>query len=157
MGAMDSRRPSLLDAAASPRALHGGPRRGLVARSGREGAVEIVRHLNGPVEVKVSGLIDAAERRIRQWQGVAASLFLIMVVGAALAIVVVALRWDYERGRAMQVLQTDLQMARARERCWEALVRFSPRNSDDVITPAKRDGWIARCTSAELDRVNAKR
>ena len=157
MGAMDSRQPSLLDAAPPPRALHGRPRRGLVARPGRDGAVEIVRHVNGPVEVKVSGLIDGAERRIRQWQGVAASLFLIMVVGAALAIVVVALRWDYERGRAMQVLQTDLQMARARERCWEALARFTPRTADDVITPAKRDGWVARCTSAELDRVNAKR
>lgn len=157
MGAMDSRQPSLLDAAPPPRALHGRPRRGLVARPGRDGAVEILRHVNGPVEVKVSGLIDGAERRIRQWQGVAASLFLIMVVGAALAIVVVALRWDYERGRAMQVLQTDLQMARARERCWEALARFTPRTADDVITPAKRDGWVARCTSAELDRVNAKR
>ena len=157
MGAMDSRQPSLLDAAPPPRALHGRPRRGLVTRPGRDGAVEIVRHVNGPVEVKVSGLIDGAERRIRQWQGVAASLFLIMVVGAALAIVVVALRWDYERGRAMQVLQTDLQMARARERCWEALARFTPRTADDVITPAKRDGWVARCTSAELDRVNAKR
>jgi hypothetical protein len=119
--------------------------------------VEIVRHVNGPVEVKVSGLVDGAERRIRQWQGVAASLFLIMVVGAALAIVVVALRWDYERGRAVQVLQTDLQMARVRERCWEALARFTPRTADDVVTPAKRDGWVARCTSVELDRVNAKR
>ena len=109
------------------------------------------------MEVRVSGLIDAAERRIRQWQGVAASLFLIMVVGAALAIVVVALRWDYERGRAVQVLQTDLQMARARERCWEALARFTPRTADDVVTPAKRDAWVARCTSAELERVNPKR
>ncbi|HEX7216604.1 MAG TPA: hypothetical protein VF578_20495 [Methylomirabilota bacterium] len=156
MAGMDSRQTSLLDAG-PPRALHGRPRRGLVARPARGGEVEIVRHVNGPVEVKVSGLVDGAERRIRQWQGVAASLFLIMVVGAALAIVVVALRWDYERGRAMQVLQTDLRMARARERCWEALARFTPRTADDVVTPAKRDGWVARCTSAELDRVNAKR
>ena len=155
MAAMDSRQP-LLGAGAPTRALHGRPRRGLVARPGRTG-VEIVRHINGPVEVKVSGLIDGAERRIRQWQGVAASLFLIMVLGAALAIVVVALRWDYERGRALQVLQADLQMARARERCWEALARFSPRSAEDVITPAKRDGWVARCTSAELERLNAKR
>ena len=115
MAAIDSRQVSLLDAGPPSRALLGRPRRGLVARPAPGGAVEIVRHVNGPVEVKVSGLVDGAERRIRQWQGVAASLFLIMVVGAALAIVVVALRWDYERGRAMQVLQTDLQMARARE------------------------------------------
>jgi hypothetical protein len=157
MAAMDSRQVSLLDAGPPSRTLLGRPRRGLVARPTPGGAVEIVRHVNGPVEVKVSGLVDGAERRIRQWQGVAASLFLIMVVGAALAIVVVALRWDYERGRAMQLLQTDLQMARARERCWEALARFTPRTADDVVTPAKRDGWVARCTSVELDRVNAKR
>jgi hypothetical protein len=119
-------------------------------------AVEIVRHANGPVEVKVSGLVETAERRIRQWQGVAASLFLIMVVGAALAIVVVALRWDYERGRAVAVLQADLQMARARERCWEALARYTPRGADDVVTPARRDAWVARCLSTELQRVNQR-
>jgi hypothetical protein len=119
--------------------------------------VEIVRHADGPVEVKVSGLVDTAERRIRQWQGVAAALFLIMVVGAALAVVVVALRWDYERGRSVQVLQADLQMARVRERCWEALARYTPRAAEDVITPAKRDAWVARCLSAELGRVNGKR
>ena len=156
MAAMESRQASLREAGLAPRALHGRPRRGLIERPGSS-AVEIVRHADGPVEVRVSGLIDSAERRIRQWQGVAASLFLIMVVGAALAIVVVALRWDYERGRAMQVLQTDLQMARARERCWEALARFTPRTADDVITPAKRDGWVARCTGAELERVNPRR
>jgi len=120
-------------------------------------AVEIVRHPDGPVEVKVSGLVDGAERRIRQWQGVAAALFLIMVVGAALSFVVIALRWDYERARTMQMLQADLQMARARERCWETLARFIPRSAEDVIPPGKRDGWVARCTSAELERVNAKR
>jgi hypothetical protein len=107
--------------------------------------------------VKVSGLVDTAERRIRQWQGVAASLFLVMVVGASLAVVVVALRWDFERARTVQVLQADLQMARARERCWEALARFSPRGADDVIIPAKRDGWVARCLATELQRVNVKR
>jgi hypothetical protein len=127
----------------------------LLARPGRA-AVEIVRHANGPLEVKVSGLVDTAERRIRQWQGVAASLFLIMVVGAALAVVVVALRWDYERGRSVQVLQADLQMARAREKCWEALARSTPRAAEDVITPAKRDGWVARCLSTELGRVNGR-
>ena len=151
MKAMDSRQPSLLEAPA-PRARPGR----LVPRSPR-GAVEIVRHVNGPLEVKVSGLVNSAERRIRQWQGVAAMLFIIMVVGAALAVVVVALRWDYERGRAVAVLQADLDIARARERCWEALARYTPRAADDVITPARRDGWVARCLTAELGRVNAKK
>lgn len=156
MRAMDSRQPSLLDAPAPARSSRPGPSRGPLARA-RPGAVEIVRHANGPVEVKVSGLVDTAERRIRQWQGVAASLFLVMVVGASLAVVVVALRWDFERARTVQVLQADLQMARARERCWEALARFSPRGADDVIIPAKRDGWVARCLATELQRVNVKR
>ena len=156
MRVMDSRQPSLLDPVAPARPSRPRPSSGLLARPSRA-AAEILRHATGPVEVKVSGLVDTAERRIRQWQGVAASLFLVMVVGAALAVVVVALRWDYERGRAVQVLQADLQMARARERCWEALARYTPRGTDDVVTPARRDAWVARCLSTELQRVNAKR
>ena len=132
MKAMDSRQPSLLEGRA--RARGAGPPSRLLPRSPR-GAVEIVRHVNGPVEVKVSGLVDSAERRIRQWQGVAAMLFIVMVVGAALAVVVVALRWDYERGRAVAVLQADLEIARARERCWEALVRYTPRGPTTSSRP----------------------
>lgn len=156
MRAMDSRQSSLLEGPAPLRAPRSRPSRGLLAGSPR-GAVEIVRHANGPVEVKVSGLVDSAERRIRQWQGVAAILFILMVVGAALAVVVVALRWDFERGRAVRVLQADLEIARARERCWEALARYTPRGTDDVITPARRDGWIARCLTTELGRVSTRK
>ena len=156
MRAMDSRQPSLLDAAAPPRPARSRPPSALLPRP-QNRAVEIVRHAGGSVEVKISGLVDAAERRIRQWQGVAAVLFLIMVVGAALAVVVVAVRWDVERSRTVRVLQTDLQMAQARERCWEALARFTPRTTDDVIAPGKRDAWVARCLNTELSRVNAKR
>ena len=156
MGAIDSRQPSLLDAAAPTRPARSRSAAPLLPRSRRR-AVEIIRHAGGPVEVKISGLVDAAERRIRQWQGVAAFLFLLMVVGAALAVVVVAVRWDIERSRTVRVLQADLQMAQARERCWEALARFTPRTADDVVAPAKRDAWVARCLTSELTRVNTKR
>jgi MOSC domain-containing protein YiiM len=57
----------------------------------------------------------------------------------------------------VRVLQADLEVARARERCWEALARYTPRAADDVITPARRDGWIARCLTAELGRVSARK
>lgn len=156
MSAMDSRQPSLLDAAAPARPARSRPPSPLLTRP-QHRAVEIVRHAGGSVEVKISGLVDAAERRIRQWQGVAAVLFLIMVVGAALAVVVVAVRWDVERSRTVRVLQADLQMAQARERCWEALARFTPRTTDDMVAPGKRDAWVARCLTTELTRVNAKR
>jgi len=135
MSAMDSRQPSLLDATAATRPARSRPPSPLLPR---RGAVEVVRHAGGSVEVKISGL-------------------LIMVVGAALAVVVVAVRWDIERSRTVRVLQADLQMAQARERCWEALARFTPRTTDDVIAPGKRDAWVARCLSTELTRVNAKR
>ena len=156
MGAIDSRQPSLLDAAAPTRPASAHSASALLPRTRRR-EVEIIRHAGGPVEVKISGLVDAAERRIRQWQGVAAFLFLLMVVGAALAVVVVAVRWDIERSRTVRVLQADLQMAQARERCWEALARFTPRTPDDVVAPAKRDAWVARCLTSELTRVNTKR
>lgn len=155
MGAMDSRQPSLLDAAAPARPARSRPPSPLLTRPHR-GAVEIVRHAGGPVEVKISGLVDAAERRIRHWQGVAAVLFLIMVVGAALAVVVVAVRWDAERGRTVRMLRADLQTAQARERCWEALAGYTPRSADDVIAPGRRDAWVARCLTTELGRVNAR-
>ena len=155
MAAMDSRQPSLLDAAATARPARTRSPAPLLTPPRRH-AVEIVRHAGGPVEVKISGLVEAAERRIRHWQGVAAVLFLLMVVGAALAVVAVAVRWDAERGRAVQMLKADLQLAQARERCWEALARFTPRSADDVITPAGRDAWVARCLATELDRVNGR-
>ncbi len=156
MGAIDSRQPSLLDAAAPTRPARDRSASALLPHAPRR-EVEIIRHAGGPVEVKISGLVDAAERRIRQWQGVAAVLFLLMVVGAALAVVVVAVRWDIERSRTVRVLQADLQMAQARERCWEALARFTPRTPDDVVAPAKRDAWVARCLTSELTRANTKR
>jgi hypothetical protein len=156
MRAMDSRQPSLLDAPPAARPRRSRRPSPLLGRP-RGRAVEIVRHPDGPLEVKVSGLVDAAERRIRQWQGVAALLFLIMVVGAALAVVVVAVRWDAERGRAVRMLQADLQTAQARERCWEALARYTPRSADDVIPATRRDAWVARCLATELGRVNARR
>ena len=115
---------------------------------------------NGPLEVKVSGLVDSAERRIRQWQGVAAMLFIIMVVGAALAVVVVALRWDYERGRAVAVLQADLDIARARERCWEALARYTPRcdrNQNQSVVQTKRAALSNQVPKSESSYCNRDR
>ena len=151
---VDSRQPSLLDPVVPARPAR--PHRTVADFRARRREVEIVRHPDGPVEVRVSGLVDEAERRIRQWQGVAAFLFIIMVVGAALAVVAVAVRWDAERGRTVRMLRADLQLSQARERCWEALARHIPRSADDVIAPARRDGWVARCLTTELGRVNAK-
>src|SRR5258708_35139835 len=98
MKGMDTREPALLEASAPPRAAQVRPS-GLLPRSPR-GAVEIVRHVNGPLEVKVSGLVDSAERRIRQWQGGAGTPFLVMVGGAALPVGGGAPRWGYARGPA---------------------------------------------------------
>ena len=156
MRVMDSRQPSLLEVSAPTRPGRAHPA-AVAARGARRREGGMVRQPDGPGEVSVSGLVDAAERRIRQWQGVAAVLFLLMVVGAALAVVLVAVRWDAERGRTVRMLRADLQVAQVRERCWEALARHIPRSADDVIAPARRDAWVARCLATELGRVNAKR
>ena len=118
MGAIDSRQPSLLDAAAPTRPARDRSASALLPHAPRR-EVEIIRHAGGPV--------------------------------------VVAVRWDIERSRTVRVLQADLQMAQARERCWEALARFTPRTPDDVVAPAKRDAWVARCLTSELTRANTKR
>ena len=156
MRGMDSRQPSLLEVPAPTRSSRTRRQPSLLTRPRRR-EVEIVRHVGGPVEVRVSGLVDAAERRIRRWQGIAALLFVLMVVGTALAVVVTAVRWDADRGRVLRMLQADLHTAQARERCWEALARHIPRSAEDVIVPARRDAWVARCLTTELARGDARR
>ena len=132
----------------SPRLLH--PPR-------RRPSVEIVRHPEGPVEIKLSGLVEGAERRVRRWQLAVVVLLVGLVAGASLAVAVVALRWDYQRGQTHQLLRADLKGAQARARCWEALARYLPESPKDVIPDARRNGWVSQCVTTELARVNPKR
>lgn len=130
---------------------------GLPAAPAGGAGVEIVRHGEGPIEVKLSGLVGAAERRTRRWRAATFVLLVGLVVGASFSVAGLALRWDYERGRTVQLLRVDLEVARARARCWEALPRHWPRSPKDVIVDAKRTEWVRRCVTAELTRLNSSR
>lgn len=122
----------------------------------RRPSVEIVRHPEGPVEIKLSGLVESAERRVRRWRVAALVVLVGVVVGASVAVAVIALRWDYQRGRDLQVLRADLEFTQARARCWEALARYLPTNPGDVIPDVNRSEWVKRCVANELARLNPK-
>lgn len=123
---------------------------------GRPG-IEIVRHPEGPIEIKLSGLVEAAERRVRRWRMAVLVLLVGLVVGAALIVAVLALRWDYQRGWTLQLLRADVELARARARCWEALARYLPESPKDVIPDARRSEWVEQCMATELARFQPKR
>lgn len=131
----------------NPRLLH--PRR-------RRPSVEIVRHPEGPIEIKLSGLVEAADRRMRRWRMAVVVLLIGLLVGASSVAAILALRWDYQRGQTLQLLRSDLQVAQARARCWEGLVRYLPETPKDVIPDSKRSEWVRQCVAAELARLNPK-
>ena len=118
--------------------------------------VEIVRHPEGPVEIKLSGLVEAADRRVRRWRAAALVLLVSLVVGVSVAVAVLALQWDYQHRQELRLLQADLEVARVRAHCWEALARYAPESPQDVIPDAKRSEWVRQCVAAELARLNPK-
>jgi hypothetical protein len=132
----------------SPRLLH--PPR-------RRPSVEIVRHPEGPIEIKLSGLVETLESRIRRWRLAMLVVLVGLVAGLSAAVSVFALRWDYQRGQTLQLLRSDLEVAQARARCWEALTRYLPESPKDVIRDAGRSEWIRQCVAIELTRLNPRR
>ena len=132
----------------SPRLLH---------PPGRRPSVEIVRHPEGPIEIKLSGLVETLERRIRRWRVAMLVVLLGLMAGVSAAAAVLALRWDYQRGQTLQLLRADLEAAQARARCWEGLARYLPESPKDVIPDASRSEWIRQCVAIELTRLNPKR
>jgi hypothetical protein len=123
---------------------------------GRAG-IEIVRHPEGPIEIKLSGLVDATQRRVRRWRAAVLVLFVGLAVGASVLVAVLALRWDHQRGQTLQLLRADLEVAQARARCWEALARYLPESPKDVIPDPRRSEWVRLCVAAELTRLNPNR
>ena len=69
---------------------------------------------------------------------------------------VLALRWDHQRGQTLQLLRADLELARARARCWEALARYLPESPNNVIPDARRSEWVRQCMATELARLNPR-
>lgn len=126
-------------------------------RPHRRATVEIVRHPEGPVEIKLSGLVGALERRARRWRAALFILIASLIVGASVTVAVLALRWDYQRTRTLQLVRNDLELAQVRARCWEALARYAPKAPQDVVPEVNKSGWVRQCIVAELARLNPTR
>ena len=125
-------------------------------RRGHPG-IEIVRHPDGPIEIQLSGLVDALERRARRWRAAVLVLLVGLVVGAALVVAILTLRWDYQRAWTLQLLRVDVEMAQVRARCWEALALYLPESPNDLIPDSKRSEWVRQCVATELARFQPKR
>ena len=123
----------------------------------RRPSVEIVRHSEGPIEIKLSGLVETLEGRVRRWRVAMLVLLAGLVIAASTAVAVLALRWDYQRGQTLQLLRVDVDVAQARARCWEALARYLPESPKDVIPDSRRAEWVRQCIATELARFNPKR
>ena len=80
-----------------------------------------------------------------------------LVVGAALVVAILTLRWDYQRAWTLQLLRVDVEMAQVRARCWEALARYLPESPNDLIPDSKRSEWVRQCVATELARFQPKR
>ena len=123
----------------------------------RRGSVEVVRHPEGAIEIKLSGLVGALEGRARRWRVATLAVLVGLVVAVSLGIAVSALRWDYQRGRDLHVLRADLALAQTRARCWEALARHAPKSPEDVIPNARRSEWVRQCVATEMERLSPRR
>lgn len=129
----------------------------VLPRPHRRATVEIVRHPEGPVEIKLSGLVGALERRARRWQAAVFILIASLIVGASVTVTVLALRWDYQRTRTLRLVRNDLELAQVRARCWEALARYAPKVPQDVVPEVNKSEWVRQCIVAELARLNPTR
>ncbi|HET7875747.1 MAG TPA: hypothetical protein VFN71_09490 [Methylomirabilota bacterium] len=125
-------------------------------RRARRGSLEVVRHPDGPVEIKLSGIIESAERRVARWRALALGLIMALVVGASATVVFFVLRWDSQQARTIGVLRADLEFTQARSRCWEMLARYAARTPQEIIPEGRKSEWVSQCVSGEFQRLNRK-
>lgn len=112
-----------------------------------EGSVKLVQRGDGPIEIRLQGLLTTYERRVRRWR----VLFECAVVGLCFVLFVsataVLVRWDRARTRTLALLGAELEVARVKTLCWETVARNPrPEKFAAVIVDA--------CVTHELIRRN---
>ena len=109
---------------------------------------------DGAVRVDVSGLLDAHERAAKRWSRLrlAGVILCTLAVSGSLILGVMALRWDVQHQRDMQVLKFFLQETEARVMCWRALTSRWNRTAKDIVTVDGREAWVRGCVELELRR-----
>lgn len=125
-------------------------------RDGRRGrlAIEIATVGDGVVRVDMTELVDAYERTARRWSRarlVGAILGSVTVAGS-LALGVLAIRWDAQHRRDVQVLKFVLRETETRVMCWRAMPsRWNPTR-EDIVTVDGHEAWVRGCVQRELGR-----
>jgi hypothetical protein len=117
-------------------------------------AIEVAAVGDGAVRVDVSGLMDAHERAARRWSRLrlAGAILCSLAVSGSLVLGVMALRWDVQQRRDMQVLKFLLQETEARGMCWRAVAIRWNRAPEDIVKVDGREAWVRGCVERELAR-----
>ena len=117
-------------------------------------AIEVATVGDGAVRVDVTGFLDAHERAARRWSRLrlAGAILCSLAVSGSLVLSVMALRWDVQQQRDMQVLKFLLQETEARVMCWRAVAIRWDRTPKDIVRVDGREAWVRGCVERELRR-----
>ena len=117
-------------------------------------AIEMAAVSDGAVRVDVTGLLAAQERVARRWSRLrlTGAILCSLAVSGSLILGVLALRWDVQQRRDMQVLKFLLQETEARVICWRAVAIRWNRTPEDIVTVDGREAWVRGCVERELAR-----
>ena len=117
-------------------------------------AIEVTTLGDGAVRVDATGLFDAYERAARRWSRtrLVAAILSTLALSGSLGLGAMALRWDVQHRRDVQVLKFVLQETETRAMCWRAMAsRWNPTR-EDIVTVDGHDAWVRRCVEGELRR-----
>ena len=117
-------------------------------------AVEVTARDDGAVRVDVTGLLDAYERAARRWGRLRLSgaILCSLTLSGSLVLGVMAIRWDVQHRRDVQMLKVFLQETEARVMCWRAVANRWNWTQEDIGKVDGREGWVRGCVESELRR-----
>lgn len=116
--------------------------------------IELIRSADGPVEIRLAGLVTAAEQRIRRWRAAVYWGLLLLTMVLAGMVSILALRWDALSHREILLLQADQQYLRVEKHCWRMVALHAPTGIAEIIPLAQREMTVRQCVLRELQRGN---
>ena len=107
---------------------------------------------DGLLTIQLSGLLTAWDRRVRRWRQAWFWTVTLVVVGLAVAVIVLVPRWDYTRSRGLSWMRVEIREARQEALCWRALALHLPASRAEIVPVGQRGAWVAECAARELRR-----
>lgn len=117
-------------------------------------AIKVATLGDGAVRVDMTGLLEAYDRAARRWSRtrLVAAILGTLTLSGSLALGAMALRWDVQHRRDVQVLTFFLQETEARVMCWRAVANRWNRTQEDILAVDAREAWVRGCVEQEMGR-----